>query len=51
MFVVRLSVWTLADCKGRAAAPGLTPLRLPRAPIKKSDNSRRSLEVGNALKD
>jgi len=26
-----LSVWTLADCEWRAAAPGLKPLRLPRA--------------------
>jgi hypothetical protein len=24
-------VWTLADCEWRAAAPGLNPLRLPRA--------------------
>jgi len=26
------SVWTLADCEWRAAAKGLKPLRLPRAP-------------------
>jgi len=26
------SVWTLADCEWRAAAPELKPLRLPRAP-------------------
>jgi len=26
-------VWTLADCEWRAAAPGLKPLRLPRAPM------------------
>jgi len=24
-------VWTLAECECRAAAPGLKPLRLPRA--------------------
>jgi len=28
----RESVWTLADCEWRAAAPGLKSLRLPRAP-------------------
>jgi len=27
----RESVWTLAECEWRAAAPGLKPLRLPRA--------------------
>jgi len=27
-----ISVWTLADCEWRAAALGLKPLRLPRAP-------------------
>jgi len=30
--VEQLSVWTLAYCEWRAAAPGLKPLRLPRAP-------------------
>jgi len=28
----RQSVWTLADCEWHAAAPGLKPFRLPRAP-------------------
>jgi len=30
-YLFRKSVWTLADCKWRAAAPGSKPLRLPRA--------------------
>jgi len=36
-----LSVWALADSERRAAAPGLKPLRLLRAPGKVSsvDNS------------
>jgi len=40
IWIVVLSVWTLAECEWRAAAQGLKPLRLPCAPHLSRSRSR-----------